>query len=66
MDLDSGPMIDLDLWHMMDSDLGHAMDSDSDCVMDSDLGCAITPGRQLLSFFLGGLESGIGAACEDG
>ena len=66
MDLDSGPTIDLDLGCMMDSDSGHAMDSDSACVMDSDLGHAIAPGRQLLFFFLGGLESGVGAACEDG
>src|SRR6266851_4135002 len=58
MDLDSGPTID--------SDLGHMMDSDSVCMMDSDLGHVIAPGGQLLSFFSGGLESGVGAACEDG
>ncbi len=50
----------------MDSDSGHTMDLDSVCVIDSDLECVITPGEQLLSFFLGGLESSIGAACKDG
>jgi hypothetical protein len=66
MDLDSGPTIDSDLGRVMDSDLGHAMDSDSGRVMDSDSGRAIAPGGQLLFFFSGGLESGVGAACEDG
>jgi hypothetical protein len=66
MDLDSGPMIDSDLRHVMDSDLGHTMDLDSGRVIDSDSGHVIAPGRQLLSFFSGGLESSIGATCEDG
>ena len=66
MDLDSGPTIDSDSGCAMDSDSGHAMDSDSGRVMDSDSGRTITPGRQLLSFFSGSLESGVGAACEDG
>jgi len=66
MDLDLGPTMDSDSGHTMDSDLGHTMDSDSAHVMDLDSGCAIAPGGQLLSFFLGGLESGVGAACEDG
>jgi hypothetical protein len=66
MGLDLGPMIDSDLRHAIDSDSGHAMDSDSGHVMDLDSGHTIVPGRQLLSFFSGGLKSGIRAACEDG
>ncbi len=66
MDLDLGPTIDSDSGCTMDSDSGHTMDLDSVCVIDSDLECVITPGEQLLSFFLGGLESSIGAACKDG
>ena len=59
-------MMDSDLGHMIDSDSGHAMDLDSVHVMDLDLGHMITPSRQLLSVFSGGLKSGVGAACEDG
>ena len=66
MDLDLGPTIYSDSGCAMDSDSGHAMDLDSVRVMDLDLGHVIAPGGQLLSFFLGGLKSGIGAACKDG
>jgi hypothetical protein len=65
MDLDLGPMIDSDLQYVMDLDLGHVMDLDSGHMMDSDSGHTIIPGGQLLSFFSGSLESGVGAACED-